>query len=144
MAEKYNLQLTGAQVDSRLVRPVSISQGGTGQPSAYSAVTVTPDATSGATDHSINARLYPYLSACWCRGYVKLTGVAIAANTWVTVATVDTSAQPSAAYATPFAVNSTVGGEARISASGEIQVRLYSDMAATAIRYVYFAGWWTV
>lgn len=128
---------------SNLSGPVSVSQGGTGQTSSYTTATVTPDTTSGASDHAINVRNYPYLAACFCRGYVKLSGVAITANTWVTVATVGAAAQPSASYPTPLAANTTVGGEARITASGEMQVRFYSDVPATATRHVYFSGWWT-
>ena len=142
MAERYNLQFTGSQVDARLVRPVSISQGGTGQTLNYSNITVTNDTTM-ASGHSINARLYPFLAACFCRGYVAVGGTAVSAGTWITVATVGTDALPSASYPTPLATNVSVGGEARISASGEIQVRFYTDMSASTTRYVYFSGWWT-
>ncbi len=130
--------------DLKLTTPLEVASGGTGQTTAYTSVTVTPDTTSGASDHAIGVRLYPYLAACWCRGYVKISGVAIAANTWITVATVGAAAQPSASYPTPLAVNNTVGGEARVTASGELQVRFYSEVPATATRYMYFAGWWTV
>ena len=142
MADKYLLQCTGPQVDSRLEVPKPVSQGGTGQTLNYSSIAVTNDTTSGATDHAIAVRYYPYLAACFCRGYIKLTGMTITANTWVTVATVGETGHPSANYATPFAVNTTVGGEARITSSGEMQVRFYSDVPSTATRHVYFSGWW--
>lgn len=138
----YILSVTGAELENRLVRPLPVNQGGTGSTSAKTAPEVTYDA-SVASGHSISVRYYPYLTACFCRGYVTVSGVAVTAGSWVTVATVDASVVPSASYPTPLATNIATGGEARITASGELQFRFYTDMPESATRYVYFSGWWT-
>lgn len=143
MADKYVLGYTGSQVDSRLARPVSISQGGTGQTSDRGSIPVTNVTSGGASEHSIGTRYYPYLAACYCRGYCKISNKAVDANTWITVATVGSDYLPSSSYPVPFAVNTTVGGEARITSAGEMQVRFYSEIPSTATRYAYWSGWWT-
>lgn len=143
MADKYVLGYTGSQVDSRLARPVSISQGGTGQTSDRRSISVTNVTSGGASEHSIVTRYYPYLAACYCRGYCKISNKAIEANTWVTVARVGSDYLPTTEYPVPFSVNTTVGGEARITSAGEMQVRFYSEIPSTATRYAHWSGWWT-
>jgi hypothetical protein len=142
MADKYLLQYTGNQVNTRLERPVPVSDGGTGQTGDYSTPTVTNDTTK-ASGHSIAVRYYPFLKMCFVRGYVAFTNVAVDANTWVTVATVPEAQKPSSSYPTPFATNVVPSGMTRINADGEIQVRFDAAVSATASRYVYFSGWWT-
>jgi hypothetical protein len=143
MADKYVLGYTGSQVDSRLARPVSISQGGTGQTSDRVSIPVTNVTSGGASEHSIGTRYYPYLAACYCRGYCKISNKAIDAYTWVTVAMVGENYLPTTDYPVPLSNNTTVGGEVRITSAGEVQVRFYTDLASTATRYVYWSGWWT-
>jgi len=141
MADKYLLQLTGTQVDSRLESPKPVSQGGTGQSSRYNTVTVTND-TSVASDHAITVRYYPYLGMCFVRGYVKISGQDVAANTAVTVCTVPEGYRPGSITALALSILGT--GNARVMSNGNIAVSPQNALSASSNYVVYFSGWWIV
>lgn len=142
MADKYVLGYTGSQVDSRLARPVSVAQGGTGQTSRYSAATVTND-TSVVSGHAITIRHYPQLGMCFVRGYVRLSGTAVSANTWFPIATVTGDVVPSTENTTALSVNTYGGGDAQITGDGQIRCRVNTAWSGTSgTRDIYFSGWW--
>lgn len=125
-----------------LPSPLSIGNGGTGQSVRYSAVTVTND-TSVATGHNITVRHFPYIGACFVRGMVRVTGVTVAANTWIDVATVPEEFRP--AYTTSLAASKgeASGATAQIrNSSGLIRVASATALSSASEYYIYFSGWW--
>ena len=141
MADKYLLQYTGSQVDSRLEVPKPVSQGGTGQSSVTVQEDVTLD-TSTASDHSITVKRFPYLGMCFIRASFKVTGTAVAANTYFNVATVDSSIAPLSN--TALSVAAANGGSAMMSTNGELRVSFETAQTETQARNVYVSGWWMV
>jgi len=139
MADKYLLQLTGTQVDSRLESPKPVSQGGTGQSIRYNTVTVAYD-TSVASDHAVTVRYYPYLGMCFIRGYLKLGNAALAANTAATVATIPEGYRPGSH--TALSVSILGGGNCRVHSDGTVKLSRYAATTAGADLDVYFSGWW--
>lgn len=138
----YVLAYSGEQVNDRLVRPLPISQGGTGQTSRYTSATVTND-TSVVSGHAITVRHYPQLGMCFVRGYAKLSGTAVEANTWFPIATATGDAVPATDYATALAVNVYGGGDVQITGAGLIRCRVSTAYSSTSSsRDIYFSGWW--
>lgn len=128
--------------DLELARPLPVAQGGTGRSARYSTVTAAAD-TSTVTGHVMAVRHYPQLGLCFCRGYVKLSATAAAANTWFGVATVSGAAVPATDYATPLAVNVYGGGEMQITGAGQIRCRVSTAWpAGGGTKDIYFSGWW--
>ena len=125
--------------DLELDAPLGVSSGGTGQSVRRASVTVTPDAAT-ASDHAVTVRHFPYLGGCFVRGYVKFDHVAVAAGTWVTVATVPEGYRPAAT--TALSVSVYGGGSALVTAAGELRVRPLAALSGTGNYDVYFSGWW--
>lgn len=142
MADKYLLQCTGPQVDSRLEVPKPVSQGGTGQTSRYTSAAVTND-TSVVSGHAITVRHYPQLGMCFVRGYAKLSGTAVEANTWFPIATVSGDAVPATDNITALSANIYGGGDVQITGAGQIRCRVGTAWSANGgTRDIYFSGWW--
>ena len=125
--------------DLELLRPLEVSQGGTGQSADRVTETVTYD-TSVASAHSVHVRRYPYLGMCFLRAAFTVTGQDVAANTFFTAAAVDPSLAPAAA--TALSVSASGGGLALMNSSGELRVAFAAAQTAAQTRYVYVSGWW--
>ena len=141
MPDPYVLAHTGAQLDESCNRPVGITGGGTGQTTRYTNITVTNDTTT-VTGHNILARVYPYLNMAFVRATAKFDHVAVAAYTWVPIASVPAESSP--VYTTALAAY--IGGakpiSARIKNDGTIEVAAADALNATSEYYVYVSGWW--
>jgi len=120
---------------------VPVVKGGTGQSAVLSQEAVTYN-TSVASAHSIAVRRFLYLGMCFIRASFKVTGTAVAANTWVTFATVDSSIAPLSR--TALAISAIGGNQAMITPDGLLQVAFSTAQTASQTRNVYVSGWWIV
>lgn len=137
----YILSVTGAELENRLIRPLPVNQGGTGQIITRQTPEVTFDA-SVASAHSIHVRLYPYLGMCFVRGQITIADHDVEPNQFFTVATVDSTTAPQ--NTTALSVSAPNGALAVINSSGEIRVALETALSASTTRYIYLSGWWIV
>jgi|GEM_PF-3854356 hypothetical protein len=138
--DEYILQYTGSEVDAKLVRPVSVSDGGTGNTVYSSIVADISNDTTTFSNHSIVVRYYPYLQLCRVRAEAKIDHKAVSQYTDIDLATIPEAYRPERTNA--LSCTMYHGGQAKINSSGIIKVTNFAELQSTGEYIVYVTGWW--